>query len=747
MGLLICRQEQLDPSATNVLAKLETSAEALISNLDSLLKRFMEIDAAQKEALAAIGAPPSIERMGSITSTSTLKLTSDGDNQEAESAPPILAPHPQHPHAFRLLNHQQSTDSISSDTSNLSSIDLLALMKNDPSRASLVPELNTLSFTLNRNRLSGDQQGLLAGTPTSAPSPASSMGAATPTTPKMFSKLPPEVLAANLQKNELMRLSAVYELIETEADYVKDLRTMINYHQEEIKKTNLLSNDDILTLFSNIDQLVPVNQHLLERLQEKRDTDPLIPEVGDALVDVSESFKVYTQYCGNYPTAMKLLYALQVRPDFKEHLQKWMNSTEGRGLSLESFLIKPVQRICKYPLLIRELQKHTDKLSKDTISLNLAMEKIEAVVSEVNEGTRQLGERERLTTLEKKIETPMPLYLGTLRHVRDGVVQRVQAGKTRERYILVFAEALLLLKLLKGGKYQAEAVYDMGELVIKPDGKGDAIDAIPRGVRNAWQVLAVGERKDTFVFSTSSEEDRDKWVEAFVKAIKLANTPDREGRKPSTVGASMEKQFNDVLDGKGTIRFMSGTIGGRKSAAHSRQSSGGSLRSKAWGGSVRKKGVDFANENLILETANNLSDAELPIEEPDMVEANGQVWKRTPSAMGISYYYNPQTKETAWRPPEGYITLDPSTGKPFTVEDELPLDEEDDLLDEQDMEEEMTIDQQVDLVEGYPDWRKVERDGVVYWCNVVTMESRWEPPGPGEEGSQASNGGGEGGAV
>lgn len=61
----------------------------------------------------------------------------------------------------------------------------------------------------------------------------------------------------------------------------------------------------------------------------------------------------------------------------------------------------------RYPLLIRELQKHTDKLSKDTISLNLAMEKIEAVVSEVNEGTRQLGEKERLTTLEKKIETPM----------------------------------------------------------------------------------------------------------------------------------------------------------------------------------------------------------------------------------------------------------------------------------------------------------------------------------------------------
>ena len=65
-----------------------------------------------------------------------------------------------------------------------------------------------------------------------------------------------------------------------------------------------------------------------------------------------------------------------------------------------------------------------------------------------------------------------PLSLGTLRHVRDGVVQRIQAGKTRERYILLFAEVLLILKLLKGGKYQLEGVSDMGELVIKPDGKG-----------------------------------------------------------------------------------------------------------------------------------------------------------------------------------------------------------------------------------------------------------------------------------
>jgi hypothetical protein len=45
---------------------------------------------------------------------------------------------------------------------------------------------------------------------------------------KLFAKLPKQILDSGLEKPELMRLSAVYELIETEIDYVQDLKTMIN---------------------------------------------------------------------------------------------------------------------------------------------------------------------------------------------------------------------------------------------------------------------------------------------------------------------------------------------------------------------------------------------------------------------------------------------------------------------------------------------------------------------------------------
>lgn len=44
----------------------------------------------------------------------------------------------------------------------------------------------------------------------------------------MFKKLPPELLSMNLPKQEIMRQTAIYEIIDTEKDYVSDLRTMVN---------------------------------------------------------------------------------------------------------------------------------------------------------------------------------------------------------------------------------------------------------------------------------------------------------------------------------------------------------------------------------------------------------------------------------------------------------------------------------------------------------------------------------------
>ena len=62
---------------------------------------------------------------------------------------------------------------------------------------------------------------------------------------------------------------------------------------------------------------------------------------------------MYTTYCANQPKALSALDRLSKTPAFAEFLQESLLNPETRALTLFSFLIKPIQRICKYPLLLR----------------------------------------------------------------------------------------------------------------------------------------------------------------------------------------------------------------------------------------------------------------------------------------------------------------------------------------------------------------------------------------------------------
>ncbi|KNC98059.1 uncharacterized protein SPPG_06473 [Spizellomyces punctatus DAOM BR117] len=680
------QQESATEDAKEAIQKADSLADELISTIGRLLQNVKDLETSQQNILGKVGNLALAERIATI------------DEEVSSSAMDFGMPIPRRAMSVITDSDRQKSQSSISLASEPSFVDA------------------------SKTRMSID----------------SAAPAASPGPPKtMFSKLPPEVAGANLPKPELMRLSAVYELIETEADYVRDLSLMINFHKPQLQETQLLTEEEIQALFSNIDQLVPVNQQLLDRLHEKRDTDPFIPEVGDAIVDVSESFKVYTIYCGNYPEAMKLVHKLQARPDLKEKLETMMNSQEGRGLSLESFLIKPVQRICKYPLLIRELQKHTDKLSKDTISLNLAMTKIESVVALVNEYTRQLGERERIAALQGRIDSPTPLGLQDKKHVRDGPLARAVNGKPRERYALLFTDVLLVCTPLKGGRYVLESVYDVADLALKVDAKGEGV---PKGMKHGFQITGTADRKD-LIFAAASEDDRQKWIDAFNTAIKVAAEESRKAdniNKRMSTGAFLAHQFNSAQDDsdRGSVRPSSWSMGmgGRRpvSRAGSTLGVGGSLRGtlKGWG-TLRRKDVDFANLSQgSIDVGPNAGYSETDMGgyvEPDMVDIGGQIWKKATSAMGTTYYYNTDTKEAMWRLPENYIILDPETGKPFP-EDSENAEEVPDEGEDVDSGDETEL-SGVESVEGYPDWRKVDRgDEQIYYFNVITQETSWTPP-------------------
>lgn len=97
---------------------------------------------------------------------------------------------------------------------------------------SMDPEADDEIRALRRLKSTKEEANLLKPIDSSLPStPVAAPVAA----PKMFNKLPPEVVAANLPKPEVMRLSVIYEMIETEVDFVRDLNVMITVKERRPK--------------------------------------------------------------------------------------------------------------------------------------------------------------------------------------------------------------------------------------------------------------------------------------------------------------------------------------------------------------------------------------------------------------------------------------------------------------------------------------------------------------------------------
>ncbi|XP_074242473.1 pleckstrin homology domain-containing family G member 2 isoform X3 [Saimiri boliviensis] len=145
------------------------------------------------------------------------------------------------------------------------------------------------------------------------------------------------------------------EIVETERAYVRDLRSIVEDYLGPLLDGGVLglSMEQVGTLFANIEDIYEFSSELLEDLENTSSAGG----IAQCFVQRSEDFDIYTLYCMNYPSSLALLRELSLSPPAAVWLQE-RQAQLRHSLPLQSFLLKPVQRILKYHLLLQELGKH-----------------------------------------------------------------------------------------------------------------------------------------------------------------------------------------------------------------------------------------------------------------------------------------------------------------------------------------------------------------------------------------------------
>ncbi|XP_071406887.1 rho guanine nucleotide exchange factor 3 isoform X3 [Pithys albifrons albifrons] len=207
-----------------------------------------------------------------------------------------------------------------------------------------------------------------------------------------------------LTSKEIKRQEAIFELSKGEEDLIEDLKLAKKAYHDPMLKLSIMTEQELNQIFGTLDSLIPLHEDLLRRLQEVRKPDGSTEHVGHILVGWLPCLNSYDSYCSNQVAAKALLDHKKQDHRVHDFLQRCLESPFSRKLDLWNFLDIPRSRLVKYPLLLREILRHTPNDHPDQQHLEEAINIIQGIVAEINIKT---GEsecqyyKERLIYLEE----------------------------------------------------------------------------------------------------------------------------------------------------------------------------------------------------------------------------------------------------------------------------------------------------------------------------------------------------------
>ncbi|KAJ3379381.1 Myosin 10A, isoform D [Entophlyctis sp. JEL0112] len=194
---------------------------------------------------------------------------------------------------------------------------------------------------------------------------------------------------------------AVLEVLATERTYMQNLEIILNVIRKELLDSAIINTFTAKTLFAGMENLHSLHTRFLGELEEVCSELNWIPElssIGRIFLDNISSIEVaYTDYFNNKLLADKEMHRqLLENKEFKQFSEQCKMSPRTEYTELKEFLLRPMQRVTRYLLLLKEILKHTPDYHPDKWPLSQAVDAVQLVVLA---GNNKIQENAQITDL------------------------------------------------------------------------------------------------------------------------------------------------------------------------------------------------------------------------------------------------------------------------------------------------------------------------------------------------------------
>ncbi|ORX40656.1 hypothetical protein BD324DRAFT_13354 [Kockovaella imperatae] len=382
-----------------------------------------------------------------------------------------------------------------------------------------------------------------------------------------------EAMSRGLSKSsaDSNAFKSVEELVASEKSYVQELEILVRYSTECVAR-QIISTDANHAIFSNLSKILDFHRKFLIKLETEY--EPIQEgrtwaegRWGRPFVSSESEFDCYGPYCANYLDAISIVNEQMPNLLRGQDLPSSQRPCLHPETELQAFMIKPIQRITKYGLLLDAVlhatKKHDYAYRFELEEGAAAVRRIAASINEVTDyKAKQATVRELLDRVEDwkghELDKFGDLWL-------DDHFTVTKADSPREYHVFLFDKMLLCCKeiiperkkstknssMLRKDKTASKVSIPVRKLALKgrifvsninratlEDSRLTIAWTVPHRDPNGWH----DEVEDMFVMTGKSDDQLKKWAD---KVMELANIERKrqEEIRSHSMRLSQQSQF------------------------------------------------------------------------------------------------------------------------------------------------------------------------------------------------------------
>ncbi|XP_062931010.1 FYVE, RhoGEF and PH domain-containing protein 6 isoform X2 [Cynocephalus volans] len=256
-------------------------------------------------------------------------------------------------------------------------------------------------------------------------------------------------------------------------------------------------------------QLYELNRDLLKELEERMLNWTEQQRIADIFVKKGPYLKMYSTYIKEFDKNLALLdEQCKKNPGFAAVVREFEMSPRCANLALKHYLLKPVQRIPQYRLLLTDYLKNLIEDDGDYRDTQDALAVVIEVANHANDTMKQGDNFQKLMQIQYSLNGHHEIVQPGRVFLKEGTLMKLSRKVMQPRMFFLFNDALLYTTPVQSGMYKLNNMLSLAGMKVR------------KPTQEAYQnELKIESVERSFILSASSATERDEWLEAISRSI------------------------------------------------------------------------------------------------------------------------------------------------------------------------------------------------------------------------------------